>query len=311
MTGSDGTHPESGPLEFDRSEFDRSGFERPGSGRSGGSSAADTEEEQELRYLLRQAAPHLPPPADLLDRVLERAARTRRRRRTAGLAAGLTTGLVAAALAAAPAIAPAPPAGVIRPAATPPAPTAAASPTVTASPAPTSAGPGGAFGYPVRPVGFPELGGLVVYMPIGWSTLLIPSADPRRSTGYLASQPLTVRPSCTAKQSACATAPADELGEDGALIAIGLIDDQTLAAKLSGTSEPAAEAGLDKDCFGLGGTLALLGHRTVTEADQVTVVELKACLNKPSERTLQSVQQILSSVRVTGNAPAAPGSRRG
>ncbi|MFF2043452.1 hypothetical protein ACFVVX_23830 [Kitasatospora sp. NPDC058170] len=258
--------------------------------------AADTEEERELRILLHRAAPELPAPDDRMDRIRERADRTRRRRRVAGLSAGLTTGLVAAFLAAAPATAPAPSPAALRPAGTPPPATAPA-----VSPAATPAVPGpptSASPSPTvleREIPFGVVDGLRLDAPSTWYTLHLPTFDPPGTTGFVATQPLTTAPSCTREQVFCLTTGA--LDEGGLLIAFGLVRDPDLQGKLATAVGPAVDIPLDKECGRIGGTRQLRGHHTVETVGTTAVIELTACLREPGEKALQQVQRILASVR--------------
>ncbi|MFJ9950124.1 hypothetical protein [Kitasatospora sp. NPDC091207] len=269
---------------------------------------ADAEVEDELRVLLRRAVPDLPTPDDRMDRVRERAARNRRRRRAAGLGAGLTGGLLAAALAAAPATAPSPGPTILRPATG--GPTAAGAPAGVPSPSPP---PTAASHLPsVSPSGvpspsdgsqavlFPELRGVILDVPRGWSTLIMPAGGPLSGTGFTANQPLKVAPYCPPWQVDCA--PLEALNTDGVLVAVTLFDDPAHTQKLAWTAAAAEDTALAKDCGLRGGTRQLTGHRTVTVAGAVTVVELTACLNRPSARTVELVQRVVTSVRVTGGA---------
>lgn len=292
------------------SDFDRSGADRPGPGDGDGDRPwlADAEVEDELRVLLQRAAPDLPAPADRMDRVRERADRTRRRRRVAGLGAGLTGGLVAAALAAAPATAPAPSNTVLHPATGGPTsvgpvaeapspslpPTAASnSPSVSPSSVPSSFD--GA-----RAVLFTEVGRVILDVPRGWSTLIMTPGGAPKSTGYTANKPLSVAPYCPPWQSDCA--PLEALDTDTVLIAVTLLDDPAHVQKLAGKATAAEDTALDKGCGLRGGTRQLTGHRTVTVGGTATVVELTACLNRPSARTVELVQRVVDSVRTTGGA---------
>ncbi|MFE2723084.1 hypothetical protein [Kitasatospora sp. NPDC059327] len=267
---------------------------------------ADAEVEDELRVLLRRAVPDLPTPDDRMDRVRERADRNRRRRRAAGLGAGLTGGLLAAALAAAPAIAPSPGPTVLRPATG--GPTAAGAPTgaSTPSPAPTAASDGPSVSPSPfegsQAVLFPEIGGVILDVPKGWYTLVMPAGGPLSDTGFTANQSLKVAPYCPPWQADCA--PLEALNTDGVLVAVTLIEDPAHVQKLAGTAAPAEDTALAKDCGLRGGTRQLTGRRTVTVAGAVTVVELTACLNHPSARTVELVQRVVASVRVTGGASA-------
>ncbi|MBP0453156.1 hypothetical protein J5Y04_26965 [Kitasatospora sp. RG8] len=282
------------------------------SGHGLGERPVDSEAEHELRVLLQRAAPHLPAPADRMDRIRERADRTRRRRRTAALAAGLTTGLVAAALAAAPALAPGRPATALQPAtAVPPlpgapaasAPTpAAGSPSVVPSASPSTSLPPG-----TRPLWFPDIGGVIVDVPAGWSSTVIPSTKPLASTGYAASEPLGTKASCPPQQADCG--PLGRIAEGGALVTITLVDNLNPSGKPSaGMAE--VETDIDKTCGLRGGTRELVGHRIVLVAETVATVELIGCMNRPAEETVQLVQQLFETVRTTGVASAAPGSTR-
>ncbi|MFG3054124.1 hypothetical protein ACGFZP_24645 [Kitasatospora sp. NPDC048239] len=253
--------------------------------------ADDTEEERELRILLHRAAPELPAPDDRMDRIRERADRTRRRRRLAGLTAGLTTGLVAAFLAAAPATAPAPSPAALQPAGTPPPTTAPlASPAATPS-TPTATDPT-VFETEIP---FGVVDSLRLDVPSRWYTLHLPTSDPPGTVGYTATQPLTNAPSCTWEQIFCLTT--GPLDKDGVLITFGLVRDHDLQGKLATATGPAVDVPLDKECVQIGGTRELRGHDTVVAADATVVIELTACLREPGEKTLQQVQRVLASVR--------------
>ncbi|AUY53367.1 hypothetical protein [Streptomyces sp. CB01881] len=286
------------------------------SGHGLGERPVDSEEEHELRVLLQRAAPHLTAPTDRMDRIRERADRTRRRRRTAALAAGLTTGLVAAALAAAPALAPGHPADALHPATgTPPlagAPSATAPTLATDAPSPgptvlpsaspsTSLPPGG------RPLWFPDIGGVIVDLPAGWSSAVVPAAEPLASTGYVASEPFGTKAPCPPQQAGCG--PLGRITEGGALVTLTLVDNLDAAGKPSGGMAE-VETEVDKTCGLRGGTRELVGHRIVLVANRVATVELIGCMNRPAPETVQLVQQVFETVRTTGVASAAPGSTR-
>lgn len=244
--------------------------------------------EEELRVLLRRAAPELPTPADRLERVLERADRTRRRRRTAALVGGLACGLTAAVLAAAPAIAPGPgrTGAAIAPAAAP----VTTSPAPSATPEPTdSPAPGS------RPIAFPDLGGVVLDLPDGWYALATSESTgsgARTPIGQLADEPLTPRYLCPSDQQATCP-PLILLPDGGALLTLGL-DYDTGAPAVTGRPATMTEQPLDKVCRIRGGTHTFVGERGgLTKGD----VRLEACLNNPSSRTLDLVQRILDSLR--------------
>ncbi|MEV0534802.1 hypothetical protein [Kitasatospora sp. NPDC050463] len=291
------------------SDFDRTGADRPGLGDGDGDRPwlADAEVEDELRVLLQRAAPDLPAPADRMDRVRERAGRTRRRRRVAGLGAGLTGGLVAAVMAAAPATAPAPSNTVLHPAtggptsvapvaeapSPSPSPAAASSPSVSPSSVPSSRDG-------TQAVLYPELGRVILDVPRGWSTLIMPTGRAPKSTGYTANKPLSAAPYCPPWQSDCA--PLEALDTDTVLVAVTVLDDPGHVQKLAGKAPAAEDTALDKDCGLRGGTRQLTGHRTVTVGGTAAVVQLTACLNRPSARTVELVQRVVDSVRTTGGA---------
>ncbi|WP_406208950.1 hypothetical protein OH807_37840 [Kitasatospora sp. NBC_01560] len=308
---------------------------RPGHDRSGDGPepAEDTEVERELRILLHRDTPHLSAPADRMDRIIARADRTRRRRRTAALAAGLTTGLVAAALAAAPALAPGPANIALRPAtAAPPLPGGtggtggtAGGPAANAPGSGSDAEPGtgpasgtsagsaptatpsmpsasGAAMYPLR---FPDLGGLVVDLPAGWSAMSVPSGKPQIGYGYLANRSVGASP-CSDARGDCD--PLGHLADGAVLVTMTLIGDRVQVEKLSGSTAPAVDTVIDKPCGVRGGTRQLVGHRSIGLSGPSVLVELTACLNKPAPQTVLQVQSLLDSLRTTGNAAIAPGS---
>ncbi|MFD9592431.1 hypothetical protein ACFWA9_06680 [Kitasatospora sp. NPDC059973] len=284
------------------------GFGDPVLGAPDGLSMADAEVEDELRVLLQRAAPHLPAPADRMDRIRELAARNRRRRRAAGLGAGLTGGLLAAALAAAPAIAPAPTHTALRPSAGGPAADAPGNGAPSPSLPPEGASPAPSVSPSSLPVAeddwqavrYPELNSVIIRVPPGWSTLVVRSPDPLRATGYTASQPLAGGPECASEPGYCT--PLTALATDGALVSMTLLRDPAYLGKIAGTTMAVQDSTIDKECSLRGGTSQLTGHRTIALGDAVAVVELTACLNHASTRTLGLVQKIVDSVRITGGA---------
>ncbi|MBV6700511.1 hypothetical protein [Kitasatospora aureofaciens] len=273
-------------------------------GLGGGGRTSGTEEEQELRVLLRQAAPHLAAPDDRMDRIRARAARTRRRRRAAGLGAGLTTGLLAAALAAAPAIAPSP----SGPGALGAAGTGARTPvpnTALPSPGPEPSDAIGPLGPSITFRLFPEL---VVNVPKGWFTQEDGADGPQRGIGTLANQPLADPSTCPSGQIPCL--PVGQLRNAGAVVSFRLLDDPARIDKYTGQNGPAATAAVSKDCGTHGGTRALLGYRTIASGPKPQVIELSACLREPSVVAVQQVQQVLESVRAADrSSPSAEGPR--
>ncbi|MEU8515557.1 hypothetical protein AB0C76_28870 [Kitasatospora sp. NPDC048722] len=259
--------------------------------RPDGPGGADTGEEQELRILLQQAAPHLPAPEDRIQRILARAARTRRRRRAAGLGAGLTGGLLAAVLAAAPAIAPSSPhAGPLGVAAAPaPAPSTAAPSPSSAPEGPDAVGPLGVA------ISFRTVSEMVVNVPKGWLTQENDWANPEVSIGTLANQPIADPTACADKETFCL--PVGRLRSGGAVLTFRLVKDPTRVAEYVETSTPAEVTTLTKECAAVGGDAELIGHRTVTSTTSLSVIELDACLREPTTVVTQQVQQVLESIR--------------
>ncbi|MER7755909.1 hypothetical protein [Kitasatospora sp. NPDC097643] len=273
-------------------------------------------EEAELRILLHeavQAVPDLDAPEDRLDRILARAARTRRRRLAAGLGTGLTAGLVAAALAAAPALAPAPEHSPLALPPTTPVPTelspqalAPTTPGATgASPSASPAAPspsvaGGATGTPIR---FKAFWDAVVDVPPDWRTRGAATGDLVGDIGYLTNLPLDGGPACPSSASLCPSMAPTPV--DSAILTLRFADPR-LTEKLSAAPAPLAEAPLAKDCAARGGDRELVGIRTVYQKGKPVLIELSACLRKPSERTLQVAQQVLDSIRSAESADHAP-----
>ncbi|MFE2409554.1 hypothetical protein ACFXDE_14545 [Kitasatospora sp. NPDC059408] len=278
MTGTDFTHPD----------------------RPDGPGGADTGEEQELRILLQQAAPHLAAPEDRIQRILDRADRTRRRRRAAGLGAGLTGGLLAAVLAAAPAIAPSGPHSGPLGAAGAPAP---APSTAAPSPSPAPEGPD-AVG-PLGPaISFRSVPEMVVNVPKGWFTQDSGGSSPLRSIGTLANQELIPLSSCPAQQSICF--PVGKLYAGGVVLTFRLVDDAGTFYRHVGQSGPGEVTAVGKECASAGGSDQLVGYRTVGTGATSTLVELTACFRGPSLIAAQQVAQVLESIRsAERNSPAA------
>ncbi|WP_395297856.1 hypothetical protein ACF9IK_33685 [Kitasatospora hibisci] len=332
-----------------RTEWDdRNRWDATGGGTTGrGDERSDAEVESELRVLLQRAAPDLPAPADRMERIRERAARSRSRRRAAALAAGLTTGLVAAALAAAPALAPGrsqtaqhpsartpaavgPPGTAAGPGAAtsaPPHPALSPSPTPAKIPgsnadpaggsgrtdaAPDDTGP--TVGRPgtssdERSIRFPDLNSVVISLPPGWASMYQPSTRPLSGVGYAADQMLEPGVYCDGTGANCS--PLAALTDGGTLVSITLVTGWAEAGKVVGTVLPPADTQVDKACALRGGTRELVGHRTIEVDDAVTVVRLSACLNQPSTKAVQVVADMLDSVRAIGDAIDVPATGTG
>ncbi|MFF7592691.1 hypothetical protein ACFZCK_34955 [Kitasatospora purpeofusca] len=305
--------------------------------------ADDHEVADELRVLLQLAAPHLSAPADRMERVLARATLARRRRRRAALAAGLAVGLTAAVLAAAPALAPGPTGTVLGPAASGPAlgaippagaPSSAAagspeasasaspgpgsgdprtpspsdSPSVGADGGPTQDPTGEAAG-PIRPTRFTPLDGVVLDVPDAWSDLtLLATAGRPESVGYLASQPLAREPGCPIRNGVqppvCLAAGG--LLDNSVIVSFRLVRDEKLATEAAGRSVLLRDIEVDKDCAVHGGTRQLVAQQVVIPNGQAEVVELSACLRRPSQETLSTLYRVTASVRLFGTATNSP-----
>ncbi|MFB7469783.1 hypothetical protein [Kitasatospora sp. NPDC056184] len=264
-------------------------------------SAEDREVANELRVLLQLAAPQLPAPEDRMERVLARVIRTRRRRRRAALAGGLGIGLTAAVLAAAPALAPGPPATVLGPAASGPA--ATASPGASPSPLPEDGAVDG------RTVRFPLLDDLTVDVPEGWYSLTAqPSAEQAVPTAYLASQQISGAAGCPIRDGhqdpVCVSS--GMLLDDGILITLRLIRDQAAVGKYRDDADPTTNPQATKECSFRGGVEQLTRHRTVMLGGRPEVVQLTACMRRPSDGTLEALAWTLSSLRPAGTAPVVP-----
>ncbi|KOV36032.1 hypothetical protein ADK60_07630 [Streptomyces sp. XY431] len=305
--------------------------------------ADDHEVADELRVLLQLAAPHLSAPADRMERVLARAALARRRRRRAALAAGLAVGLTAAVLAAAPALAPGPTGTVLGPAASGPAlgaippagaptgaPAGSPEASASASPGPGSSAPrspspadspsvgadGGATedptgdaAGPLRPTRFTPLDGVILDLPNTWFDLtLLATAGRPESVGYIASQPLAREPGCQIRNGAqppvCLAAGG--LLDNSAIVSVRVVRDEKLATEAASRSVLLRDAEVDKDCATHGGTRQLVAQQVVIPNGQPEVVELSACLRRPSQETLSTVYRLTASVRLFGTATNSP-----
>ncbi|MEU6238484.1 hypothetical protein ABZ885_36455, partial [Kitasatospora sp. NPDC047058] len=165
-----------------------------------------------------------------------------------------------------------------------------------------------------RPVKFPDLHGVMIDVPNGWVSLAVLTGKPPTATGYLASQPLDTRTACPLQQQGCVpvnTLSDGTLSDGGTLITLRLVGDSSEAKKIYGYDGPAVATEVDKTCRGWGGTAQLVGHRAVILDSGMAVIELSACLNGSSVPGVQKVQQLLDTLRYTGDAPVAPGSTRG
>ncbi|MFE6870416.1 hypothetical protein ACFVFS_28170 [Kitasatospora sp. NPDC057692] len=264
----------------------------------------DREVANELRVLLQLAAPHLPTPEDRMERVLARVIRTRRRRRRAALAGGLGIGLTAAVLAAAPALAPGPPGTALGPAASGPAVTASPSASPSAVPDDGSAD--------TTTVTFPLLDDLAVDVPDSWYSLTAqPGAEQPDPTVYLASQQISGAAGCPIRDGrqdpVCISS--GMLLDDGVLITLRLIRDQAAVTKFQGEAEPTATPQATKECSLRGGVEQLTRHRPLVLDGRLELVQLTACMRRPSSETLKAVAWTLTSLRPAGTAPdraAAP-----
>ncbi|MFD8696938.1 hypothetical protein [Kitasatospora purpeofusca] len=297
--------------------------------------ADDHEVADELRVLLQLAAPHLSAPANRMERVLARAALARRRRRRAALAAGLAVGLTAAVLAAAPALAPGPTGTVLSPAASgpalgavPPAGSPEASASVSPGPGPgdprnpspsdspsvgadggsTEYPTGDAFG-PIRPTRFTLLDGVVLDLPEAWSDLtLLATAGRPEPVGYIASQPMAREPGCPIRngvqQPVCLASGG--LLDNSMIVSFRLVRDEKLATEAAGRSVLLQDVVVDKDCAIHGGTRQLVAQQVVIPNGQAEVVELSACLRRPTQQTLSTLYRVAASVRLFGTATNSP-----
>ncbi|MFJ8431599.1 hypothetical protein ACIQ9P_09875 [Kitasatospora sp. NPDC094019] len=292
--------------------------------------ADDHEVADELRVLLQLAAPHLPAPADRMDRVLARAALARRRRRRTALAAGLAVGLTAAVLAAAPALAPGPastglgPAasgptlGAIPPAGSPAAAvpeTSAAAPSEPSSTAPTASpssnasaavgDPTGDGSFPVRATRFTVLDGVIVDVPDSWFDLtLAPAAGQSDGAGYVSSQALTREPGCQireGKQDPVCLA-AGGLLDDSVLVSVRVVRGEKAVSEAVGRSVLVRETGVDKECATQGGSRQLTAQQVIVPNGQPEVIDLSVCLRHPTQDTLAAVDRFATSVRLFGPA---------
>ncbi|MFF8774417.1 hypothetical protein [Kitasatospora sp. NPDC015120] len=276
--------------------------EFPAGGAPDREAPGDREVADELRVLLQLAAPHLSAPEDRMERVLARAARTRRRRRRAALAGGLAVGLTAAVLAAAPALAPGPGGPALRPAASGPA--GDAVPSGGASPS-TPPGAGAGDGPTVR---FTLLDDIAVDVPFGWYGLTaLAGSEQSEPLGYLSSQQLAGAADCprpdNLQSPVCIVSGL--LPDDGVVIALRVIPEQSGAEKLLGRPPVLEAAPTDKDCVLRGGTQQLRGFRAVLVSGRAEMIQLTACLRAPSSGTLLALNRTVTSIRAGEKAPSA------
>lgn len=153
--------------------------------------------ERELRVLLDRATPYLPTPADRLGQVRDRIRRRRRRAAGGAVLGGAVLALTATLL----------PRAVLTE-------HIEAGPAVTATPA-----------TPTRPkdtvtttLYAEQLAGLVLKVPQGWHTLLLPSIPEQamRPEGYVSTAPLRTPPRPCEKSTPCV--PVEQLSPDGLIV---------------------------------------------------------------------------------------------
>jgi hypothetical protein len=240
--------------------------------------------EDEVRALLERVVPHLPAPAQRLDRV--RMLVRRRRRRTAAVTVGAV--LAVAAVVAVPG------AAVPHGGGTEPAVVATGGPSVAATtPAGHRPATDGPRATPASDGGYRPAGmdGLRLRPPPGWKIL----PDPATGSVFLSSQALVLpEGGCAHALDGFCTPLARVLAGNGALVMFRLSHSKVQASKFESFEVPLADEEPYSSCRAVNGTRQA-GRTMAGSAASGTVVWATACLAHPSAPQLARVRDLLAS----------------
>ncbi|MBD0737151.1 hypothetical protein [Streptomyces sp. CBMA29] len=231
--------------------------------------------EDDLRALLERAVPQLPAPVQRLERVKERALR-RRRRRAAGMSATVVVAVAAAGLVlpglGGTSSAPLPPAVTsLAPPASGSAPTepAPADPTPTRDAAEPPSAASAAVTYH-----FPELAGLDLRLPPGWTTLVAP----KTGDVFASSQALGLpTDGCVKPLDGFCTPLVRTLTRGGVLMMLTLRHSKVTVDKLNAASRPVTSSVVLSACRAVGGTAQTNALLTDASGSDV-LIDVSVCL---------------------------------
>ncbi|MFJ1582321.1 hypothetical protein ACIOC1_03285 [Streptomyces sp. NPDC088197] len=261
--------------------------------------------EDELRDLLERAVPQLPAPVQRLERVKERALR-RRRRRAVGMSAAVVVAVAAAGTVlpglGGAASAPAPPAVVTSLA--PPAsgsggPTASAStatgpvdsgPSPTPSPGQTTRATESASAASAAVTyHFPELAGLDLRLPPGWTTVVAP----KTGDVFASSQALGLpTDGCVKPLDGFCTPLVRTLTRGGALMMLTLRHSKTTVDKLNADGHPVTSSVVVSACRAVGGTAQTKALLTDASGSDV-LIEVSVCLADATDAQQSQINDAL------------------
>ncbi|MFE3070501.1 hypothetical protein [Streptomyces sp. NPDC059247] len=224
--------------------------------------------ERELRVLLDRTTPYLPTPADRLGQVRERIRRRRRRAAGGAVLGGAVLALTATLL----------PRAVLTE-------HVEAGPAVTATPA-----------TPARPEGTAtttlyaeKLAGLVIEVPRGWHTLLLPGIPGQaiRPEGYVSTAPLRTPPRPCQKSGPCA--PVERLSPDGLIVEFVRYrgSDYYSAAELRDGRKLAPDEDLGRGCSGQDRATTYTGRLPGAPEPRTAITVLMCVGDEVPEQTLK------------------------
>ena len=166
-------------------------------------------------------------------------------------------------------------------------------------PAPPAAPPS-----PGAEVRYPNLIGLTLELPSGWSGVTAPESTLANALGYVANQPLS-KVACAKKlATGYSCAPLITLDRGGALIVFSLSKENNRTAK--NAFGPLAAKDIAADCRASNGDYELMAWRTIPNYVPQLTVTATVCLNRASAETLAQVRSLLRTVEFGGSAPTAP-----
>ncbi|MEW1695878.1 hypothetical protein ACIQCR_20695 [Streptomyces sp. NPDC093249] len=250
--------------------------------------------ERELRVLLDRATPYLPTPADRLGQVRERIRRRRRRAAGGAVLGGAVLALTATLL----------PRAVLTE-------DVVAGPAVTAAPA-----------TPARPTDkvttttlyAEELAGLVLKVPRGWHTLLLPGVPDSgvRPEGYVSTAPLRKPPRPCQKSTRCD--PAEQLSPDDLIVEfVRYRSDGYSAAELRDGRKLAPDENLGRGCSGQDRATAYTGTLPGSPEPRTAIEVLLCAGDDVPEQTLKEALTMVeeATFRQPDHPPNPPEKKNG
>jgi hypothetical protein len=165
-------------------------------------------------------------------------------------------------------------------------------------PAPVATQPAPGPSTDAPEVRFPDLGGLTIRLPRGWSALSGPTA------GFVADQPLDGDTPCpltpVANDAYCPTPP--RLAGGTTVVSFTPIGDATNPPEASGLTEK----NVMEPCRRAGGTRQLYAVQVGGYGGSNVAVLVSVCLRKPYDHALETIRSMLASARFGDDAVPAP-----